>query len=64
MSTRDNPRGLPADQLVSVVRRNPESANDWGTVYVDPALVRPVKVTRIPRPGLTQREVERLQETL
>lgn len=62
MNTRDNPRGLPADELVHVVRRNPESSNDWESALVDPARVRPVKVTRIPRPGLTQAQIERLQE--
>jgi hypothetical protein len=60
-SKRELPQRVRAE-LVPVVRRNPDSANDWESAEVERSLVRPVKETRIPRPGLTQAEVEALQE--
>lgn len=64
MSTRDNPRGLPDSELVPVVRRSGDSANDWQSARVDPALVKPVKRTIIPRHGMTQAQVEEYNEQL
>jgi hypothetical protein len=52
-----NPRGLPPGELVPAVRRS-GADYDWQSVMVDPARLRPVKTTRIPRPGMTHNEVQ------